>query len=477
MRESSAQALRLDAEGAMRVHFHGAAGEVTGSMHEVEFNGQRILLDCGMIQGSERDEQRNEEDFPFDINKIDAVLLSHAHIDHCGRLPLLVRRGYRGPIWTQHATADLIEIMLLDSASLAAMDAERDNKHRKEGHRNHEPLYTERDVAKVMKQIIRVEYRETREILPGLNAIFRDAGHILGAASIELRGTVDGKTRVLVFSGDIGPKHTPILCDPETIDYADLVMMESTYGGRVHRSRDATVEELGGVLEEAWNTGGNVLVPAFAVGRSQELLYWFAKYWHEWNMSRWQIFLDSPMAAKVVEVYDEYEHLFDAEARKVWKEKPHPFRLPNLHYTPDAAQSKAINQVKSGAIIIAGSGMCNGGRIRHHLRQRLGNRNNHIVFVGYQGVGTLGRLLVDGVPSVRLFGEEIQVRAQRHTIGSLSAHADEPGLLEWYSAFKNKPPVVFVHGEDEARHAIASSIQEKFGSETILAVPVKVREV
>lgn len=451
----------------MKVIFHGAAGEVTGSLHEVECGGRRILLDCGMIQGSEEDEARNAEDFPFDVAAIDCVLLSHAHIDHCGRLPLLVRRGYRGDIYTQHATADLIEVMLLDAASLAAMDAERDNKHRKDGHKNHHPLFDAHDVAAVMRQVIRVDYEQSREVLPGVTAIFRDAGHILGSASVEVRA--DGRS--LVFSGDIGPKNTPILRDPVTIPHADLVLMESTYGGRVHRSRDATIEELGQVLDDAWERGGNVLIPAFAVGRSQELLYWFAKYWHEWKMSRWKIFLDSPMAAKVVEVYDKHEELFDADARQVWRSRPNPFRLPNLQFTVDVAQSKAINDTRSGAIIIAGSGMCNGGRIRHHLRQRLAHAENHLVFVGYQGVGTLGRLLVDGVPRIRLFGEEITVKAQRHTIGSLSAHADEPGLLEWYAGFQNHPPVVFVHGEDKAREAIAASVRKQFNAETVLAKP------
>jgi metallo-beta-lactamase family protein len=455
----------------MRVIFHGAAGEVTGSCHEVEANGHRLLLDCGMIQGSDEDERRNLDPFPFDINRIDAVVLSHAHIDHCGRLPVLVKRGYRGPIWTQQATADLLRIMLEDAASLAEMDAERDNKHRRDGHAHHEPLFTRREVGQVLRQVEPLPYGEAREILPGVTVTLRDAGHILGSASVELRASENGTTRSLLFSGDLGPKGTPILRDAETVARADLVLLESTYGGRAHRSRDATLHEIGDILDRAWRDGGNVLIPAFAVGRSQELLYWLARHWDEWQVARWKIFLDSPMATKVVEVYDRHEALFDEEARRVWGQRPHPFRLPNLQFTSEVEQSRAINEHPRGAIIIAGSGMCNGGRIRHHLLRHLSKKQSHIVFVGYQAKGTLGRRLVDGMASVRIFGEEVQVKAQRHTVGGLSAHADQPGLLEWYAALENHPPVVLVHGEDEARESLAAMLRSLHGAEVELARP------
>jgi metallo-beta-lactamase family protein len=461
----------------MRVRFHGAAGEVTGSCHEVEAAGHRLLLDCGMIQGSEEDERRNFDAFDFDAGAIDAVVLSHAHIDHCGRLPLLVKRGFRGPIWTQAATADLLRIMLEDAASLAEMDAEQDNKHRRGGHAHHQPLFTRADVGDVLQRVRALAYDAPEEILPGLMLTLRDAGHILGSASVELRAREGGAEKVLVFSGDVGPKGTPILRDPAPVPHADLVLMESTYGGRAHRERSATVIEIGEVLEAAWRDGGNVLIPAFAVGRSQELLYWFARYWDEWKMARWKIFLDSPMAAKVVGVYDRHESLFDAAAQKVWRDRPHPFRLPNLRFTADVDQSRAINGHERGAIIIAGSGMCNGGRIRHHLRQNLGRRHAHVMFVGYQAQGTLGRRLVDGAREVRLFGEDIHVHAQRHTVGGLSAHADQPGLMTWYGQIGNHPPAVLVHGEDDARDALAEAMRARFGADVVLARPGMVREV
>jgi metallo-beta-lactamase family protein len=451
----------------MKVRFHGAAGEVTGSCHEVHANGKIILLDCGMIQGSDEDEKRNELPFSFDVESIDAVILSHAHIDHCGRLPLLIRRGYRGSIYTHPASADLLKILLEDAASLAEMDAKRDNKYRVDGHQNHQPLFTKTDVELVMKRVKTVPYDQAFECLPGIVMTLRDAGHILGSASV----TVEAEQRTLLFSGDIGPKGTPILRDPVAHKKADLVLMESTYGGREHRSRDATVSEMGEIFEHAWRDGGNVLIPAFAVGRSQELLYWFAKYYERWNLGRWKIFLDSPMAVKVTAVVDKHIEIFDEDAKKVWQEKHKPFNLPNLRFTPDVAQSQAINHEKRGAIIIAGSGMCNGGRIRHHLKNNLSSSKNHLIFVGYQANGTLGRRLVDGAKQVKIFNEEISVNAQRHTIGGLSAHADQPGLLEWYSHLENAPPAVLVHGEDEARIAMQAAMEKQFNCAVSLARP------
>lgn len=455
----------------MRVIFHGAAGEVTGSCHEVEANGQRLLLDCGMIQGSDVDEARNAEPFPFDIEAIAAVVLSHAHIDHSGRLPLLTKRGYRGPIYTQTATADLLRIMLEDAASLAEMDAERDNKHRRDGRSDHVPLFTREDVAVMLRQVRSLRYGAPQEILPGITVTLHDAGHILGSACVQVDAREITEQKTLLFSGDVGLKGTPILRDPAIIRRADLVIMESTYGGRDHRKRDETIAELGGIFSEARRNNGNVLIPAFAVGRTQELLYWFARHWDDWGLARWSIFLDSPMATKVTDVYDRHEELFDEDAQKLWREKAHPFQLPNLHATVDVAQSQAINQVRGGAIIIAGSGMCSGGRIRHHLLHNLGSGKNHVVFVGYQANGTLGRRLVDGASHVRIFHEDVAVRAQRHTIGGLSAHADQSGLLEWYGHFENRPPVVLVHGEDDARGLLRGELERRNAGKVTLARP------
>lgn len=446
----------------MKVTVFGAAGAVTGSCHLVEAAGKRLLLDCGLIQGSRMEEAKNALPFDFDVKSIDAVILSHAHIDHCGRLPVLVQNGYKGPIYTHDATADLLPVMLEDAASLAEMDAERRNRFHKDGHSNHRPLFTRKDAGDVVRLLEGMAYRGERQIFPGVGVTLNEAGHILGSASVRVQAEENGKTRTLVFSGDVGPKGTPILCDPDPFTAADLVLMESTYGGRLHRDRMATVQEMGEIFDAAWKAGGNILIPAFAVGRSQELLYWFARHWDDWGLSKWRIFLDSPMANKVVGIYDRHQELFDAEAKAMFHGGIHPFHLPNLKYTSDVEESKAINDHPSGAIIIAGSGMCNGGRIRHHLLRHLGNPKSHVLFVGYQSVGTLGRLLVDGIPEIKLFGELIKIKAKRHTIGGLSAHTDQAGLLEWYSELEGHPRVVLVHGEDDARSSLAVALKTRF---------------
>jgi metallo-beta-lactamase family protein len=451
----------------MQVEFHGAAGEVTGSMHLVVAAGKRILLDCGLMQGSREAEARNADPFPFEPRQLDALVVSHAHIDHIGRVPLLAKRGFAGPIFIQQAGSELMPVMLLDSASLAESDAERANRKLRPGDAEAVPLYTREDVERAMRQLQPMPYGTRREILPGVEIRFRDAGHILGSSITEL--WADGKK--LVFSGDLGPNGTPILRDPETIGEADLVLMESTYGDRNHRDRLDTIHELGEIFAQAWQEGGNVLIPAFAVGRSQELLYWFARYWDDWQLSRWKIFLDSPMAAKVVSIYERHTDLFDADAQEVWKRRPDPFQLPNLRIAESAQDSMAINEVQRGAIIIAGSGMANGGRILHHLKHNLGRDSTHLVFVGYQAEGTLGRRLVDGAPWVRIHGSDYRVNAKRHTIGGLSAHTDQRGLMAWYGGFAAHPPLVLVHGEDKAREALAGEIGERDGVQVQLARP------
>ena len=451
----------------MRVTFQGAAGEVTGSLHLVEAAGKRLLLDCGMIQGSPQAEARNADPFPFEPSELDALIVSHAHIDHIGRIPLLVQRGFRGPIFAQQATADLMPIMLLDAAGIAESEAARANRDRRRGQPEAVPLYTRDDVRDALRQLRPLPYDVRNELFPGVEMTFRDAGHILGSSSVEL--WADG--RKLVFSGDLGPKGTPILRDPAVIGRADLVLMESTYGDRLHRDRAETIQELGEILDDAWHQGGAVLIPAFAVGRSQELLYWFARHWDDWKLSRWQIFLDSPMASKVVEVYDRHHDLFDADAQAVWRSRPNPFRLPNLRITETVDESMAINHIERGLIVIAGSGMANAGRILHHMKHRLHRKQTHIVFVGYQAEGTLGRRIVDGAPWVRIHGHDVRVSAKRHTVGGLSAHTDQHGLIEWYGQFAGHPPLALVHGEDKAREALAGEIGEKFGITATLARP------
>jgi metallo-beta-lactamase family protein len=459
-------------ETLLKVRFLGAAGEVTGSRHLVETDGKRLLLDCGMIQGGRNEPTRNAAGFGFDPSGLDAVVISHAHIDHIGRIPLLVKRGYRGPIWATRATCELAKIMLEDAANLASADAERENRGRqRRGEELVQPLYLLRDVTDALKQLKALEYGERREILPGVTLRFEDAGHILGAAIVELVVQQHGRRRTLVFSGDIGPDHAPLLRDPTPLHEADLVLMESTYGDRNHRSRADTIQELGEVLQQARHDGGNVLIPAFAVGRSQEILYWFARHWHDWELDRWQIVLDSPMASKVTELYQRHTHLFDEQAKAMFEKGPHPFRLPNLRTVVDVQDSMAVNRRSSGQIIIAGSGMCNGGRIRHHLRHNLWRPNCDIIFAGYQAQGTLVRQLVDGADHVNLFGERIRVRARMHTIGGLSAHADQGQLLAWYGHFHSHPPVALVHGEDEARGALAELLRQRFRASVTLARP------
>ncbi len=457
----------------MRVQFHGAAGEVTGSMHLIEAAGKRILLDCGLIQGSPDADARNFAAFPFDVKSVDALILSHAHIDHLGRVPRLVMDGFRGPIYTQRATADLLPIMLLDSASLQEGEAERANRRRRPNQPKAMPLYTSEDVRDVFPRVHPLPYAERTEILPGIELAFRDAGHILGSAIVELWA----EGRKLVFSGDLGMKGTPILRDPELVAQADLLLMESTYGNRDHRLRHDTVRELGEILDAAWDDRGNVLIPAFAVGRTQELLYWFARHWDDWDMGRWRIHLDSPMASKVVQVYDRHHELFDAEAREVWRGTPNPFRLPNLRVTESAEESMSINRLHSGAIVIAGNGMASGGRILHHMRQNLPRRQTRIIFVGYQAEGTIGRRLVEGARWVRIHGHDVRVNAHRHTVGGLSAHADQSALLDWYGHFDPAPPLALVHGEDLAREALAGEIHERFGVQATLARPGMALEV
>ncbi|HEY2344344.1 MAG TPA: MBL fold metallo-hydrolase [Xanthomonadaceae bacterium] len=449
----------------MRITFIGAAGGVvTGSCHLLDVAGKRVLLDCGMVQGDKHADEINAKDFVFDPAGIDALVLSHAHIDHIGRVPLLVKRGFKGPIFAQAATCDLLPIMLLDSAHLSEHNAEMAQRH---GDHDAQPLYDEADVGAAQKLLHPIKYETPTEILPGITVTLHEAGHILGSALVEIAG--DGRT--LLFTGDVGMKNTPILRDPADPPRADLILMESTYGDRNHKDRAATVTELGEIFAKAAKDGGNVIIPAFAVGRSQELLYWFAQHYDDWNMSQWKIFLDSPMAAKVMAVYDSHEELFDPDAAKVWEGRIKPFAMPNLHVTADANDSKSIAGLRGGSIIIAGSGMANGGRVRHHLANNLPNPKSHVIFVGYQADGTLGRLLVNGLKHVKLFGQQLQVKAQIHTVGGLSAHADQQGLLDWYKASPNHPPVALVHGENPARETLDGKLEKQFGIKVTLSQP------
>lgn len=448
----------------------GATGEVTGSCHLITVLGKNVLLDCGMIQGGRKQEERNREPFPFEVDSIDAVILSHAHIDHSGRLPLLVKRGYTGPIYTHHATRDLCEIMLKDSAFLQEREVQWQNKkRRRKGLEPIAPLYTIDDAEAAVKQFETCGYDEMVSVLSGVDMRLQDAGHILGAAIVELWLDDGVNKRKLVFSGDLGHANVPILRDPAIVEEADLVMLESTYGDRLHRSWEDTQHELSEVVKDATTGSGNILIPAFAVGRSQLILYWLAKNYDELGLSRWHIFLDSPMAIEATRVYTKYIDLYDDLAQKIWQQNQQQPLLPNLHMTKETEDSKAINKVKSGAIIIAGSGMCTGGRIRHHLKNNASRKDNHIIIVGFQALGTTGRAIVDGKKDIRIQGDRVSIDAKVHTVGGLSAHADQAGLISWYENFKNSPPIVLVHGEEEPQKILAKKLREKSGAQVYIA--------
>ncbi|MGF1548750.1 MAG: MBL fold metallo-hydrolase RNA specificity domain-containing protein [Thiotrichales bacterium] len=454
----------------MYIEFFGAANGVTGSCHLVTAGPYRILLDCGLFQGRREDEARNQEAFPFDPATLDAVVLSHSHIDHSGRIPLLVQRGFKGPIYTQGASRDLCRIMLKDSAFIQEREAEIENRKReRKGLKPVAPLYTMDHAQTAMRQFRVLHYDEIRELFPGVRLRLRDAGHILGSSIVELWLETEGQRRKLVFSGDLGSWGAPILRDPTLVEDADLVVMEGTYGNRSHRSWAETSSEIRAVFSAAAATGGNVLIPAFAVGRTQDLLYLMGKYFNDWRLSDWQVWLDSPLAIEATDVYLRHSHLYDAEASRMWQRHVRQSLLPNLNISRTLRQSMALNTVRSGAIVIAASGMCNGGRIKHHLKHNLWRPECHVMFSGFQARGTLGRALVDGARHVRLWGETIQVNAQVHTIGGISAHGDQDDLIRWYRGFTRKPPVVLVHGESLALEAMAQRLRETCAAEVEVA--------
>ena len=443
----------------LKLEFHGAAGEVTGSMYVIRTPTHAVMLECGLQQGGNGADARNREPFPLREDDIDAVILSHAHIDHSGRVPLLVKRGYSGPIYAQNATCALCRIMLPDSGYLNEKDAEWENtKRHVHGNSRVEPLYTREDAENCLAQFHGIAYEETIEVVPGMTLTYYDAGHILGSCIVELRHTTGGRTRTLVFSGDLGYRDAPVMDPPKCLRHADTVLMESTYGDRLHRPFDETMQELSEVFAAARASQGNILIPAFTVGRTQDILYLMAENFEKWNLRDWHIFLDSPMGIEATEAYARYRHLYGVRLFGPDSSLPD---LPNFHMTAMTEESIAINRIRAGAIIIAGSGMCSGGRIHHHLKNNIGNPACHIMFVGYQAHGTLGRRIVDGAEDIRLWGETYPVRAKVHTIGGLSAHADQQDLLDWYAAFKNRPPVWLVHGEPNAQRQLAHELQAR----------------
>jgi metallo-beta-lactamase family protein len=450
------------------LEFFGAAGEVTGSCFLLHAGDQRVLVECGLIQGAPAHERRNRDPFPFDVAQLDAVVLTHAHLDHSGRLPLLMARGYSGPIWTHRATVELCAVLLQDAAYLSEKDAEWENRKReRKGLPPVEALYSIAQAQQTQSLFRVLDYDTPREILPGVQLTLRDAGHILGSASVELAVTSGGHPRRIVFSGDVGHHGAPILRDPAPVPAADLVVLESTYGDRLHRHWEETWREMGEIIAGAGK--GNILIPAFAVGRTQELLYVFGRHFDEWQLGRWQIFLDSPMAIEATEIYARHHAVHDAHAQARLTRHGSLFNLPNLRLSRSGEDSMLINRIRSGAIIIAGSGMCTGGRIKHHLKHNIWRPETHVLIVGFQAAGTPGRALVDGASHVRLWGEAIRVNARVHTVGGLSAHADQSGLRDWYRRIAGRPPVVLVHGEPGARGVLAGCLRDDGARQVIEA--------
>lgn len=449
----------------MHLEFYGAAGEVTGSCHLLTVRGRTVLLDCGLIQGGADPDIRNRAAFPFDPAAIDAVVLSHAHIDHCGRLPLLRKRGFRGPIFSTPATRDLARILLADSAHMAEREAERFQRRQAE-HRGaqsrgqREPLFTTDDATETLRQFKTVPYQQPHEVVPGVVVTFRDAGHILGSAGVWLELEEEGRRARVVFSGDIGQFDSPILRDPVGNGEADVVVMESTYGNRLHRERAETLLEFGAILRAARQDGGNVLIPAFAVGRSQEILYELAMHFDDWGVGDWRVFLDSPLAIEASAIYARHPELYDEEAGAAHSaaERGMP-ALPNLQLCRSAQESMAINTMRGGAIVIAGSGMCTGGRIVHHLKYNVSRPECDVIFTGFQAGGTLGRALVDGRETVRIHGESFAVRARIHTLGGFSAHGDRDDLLRWHATVGGAPRTYLVHGEAEGAQGMRDALR------------------
>jgi metallo-beta-lactamase family protein len=456
----------------MKITFLGAARTVTGSCYLIETEKTAFLVDCGMFQGR-ADEDANRTPFPAALSGIDFMLLTHAHIDHSGRIPKLWLDGYRNPVYSTKATADLCAIMLPDSGHIQEMDAEWDNrKHKRAGRPLEQPLYTHQDALDCLRLFKPQKYDKEFSPAQDVRVIFRDAGHILGSSIIELWVSEGGKETKVVFSGDLGNKGIPITRDPAIIDGADYLVLESTYGDRLHQDSAGRADRFVQIIGETVARGGNVVIPSFAVGRTQEIIYELNSR-RELATGRLDVFMhtpvyvDSPLAISATQVFRENIDCFDEEARQYIERGDNPLDFPNLHFVHTMEESKLLNENRESKIIISASGMCDAGRVRHHLKHNLWRRESTILFVGFQAQGTLGRLIADGTSRVKLFGEEIRVNARVEMIEGFSGHADRDGLLDWVGAFGKKPSkIILVHGEDEIIHKFADTIRERFGIPT-----------
>lgn len=458
----------------MEIQFWGAAREVPGSMHLLRVGGRKLLLDCGLYQGRRKHAFERNRNFPFEPSSIDAVVLSHAHIDHCGNLPTLVRAGFKGKIYATHATRDLCRHMLVDSAHIQKSDVRFVNRRRKrQGKRPFEPLYLIGDARKALARFRPVSYGRTFEPAPGVRAKFIDAGHILGSASVVLDLTEGSRTRRLVFSGDIGRRGLPILRDPRIPRDADQVIMESTYGDREHEPPSRAREFLRECAERTYEESGKLLIPSFALGRTQEIVYRLNQLWEAGELPPMDVFVDSPLAINLTEVYGRHPECFDREMLETMASDSDgdPLGFGRLRYVRSAEESKSLNGRREPAIIIAASGMCEGGRILHHLRNHVGKRSTTVLFVGYQAQHTLGRKLLEGDREVRILGEPTQVRARIERADAYSAHADRSGLIEWAEGVRDRGKVTrfcLVHGEESSALALAEDLRSRGTAEVVV---------
>jgi len=451
----------------IKLVFLGAAQNVTGSRFLLQANGTRLMVDCGLYQ--ERHLlARNWDPLPVAADSIDAVLLTHAHLDHCGLLPKLVRERFKGRIYCTAATSEIVRIILLDSAKLQEEDAEfKRKRHQREGRKGpypEIPLYTTAEAEACFPHFLPVEYKQSIKIGQGIEATFYDAGHVLGSSIIKVKVCQNGQYRSVLFTGDIGRPHRPIVRDPTFFQEADFLLIESTYGDRIHKAREDTKKTIAEVISSTKKAGGNIIVPSFALERSQEVLYYINELLLEGTIPHIMVFLDSPMAASITKVFQRHSELFDEEMVELVRRRESPFDFPGLKMVQTTEQSKAINHIKGTVAVIAGSGMCTGGRIKHHLVNNISRPESTIMFVGYQATGTLGRRIVDGERYVRILGQEYPVKAKVVQVSGFSAHADRDELFKWLTGLKNPPRRLFVvHGEPQSAHHFADYISHKTG--------------
>ena len=461
----------------MKIMFCGASNEVTGSCHLISTDKHKVLLDCGQFQGGKAMEAKNYDDFPFNPAELECLVLSHAHIDHCGRIPLLIKRGFKGKIYCTKATAELVEIMLKDSGYIHEKEAEYANKKAdRKGGKHIEPLYTYNDALDALNYLEPVLYDQLVEINEDIKICFNDAGHILGSSIVEIWVKENDKKSKIVFSGDLGMRNRPILRDPKIIKKADYLIMETTYGNRVHEANRASVKGLIDIIMKTAKRGGSVIIPAFAVGRTQELIFELNRFYEDPENREYQeqldkinVYVDSPMATSATQVFRANAQDFDEETKAYILKGDNPLDFKNLKFTRSSQESMMLNADHTPKIIISASGMCEAGRIRHHLKHNLWDARNSIVFVGYQAEGSLGRLLVEGAESVVLFGEEIKVAAEIYNLEGFSGHADRDDLIYWLRGFQQKPKQIFlVHGEPQAKIDFAETVKKELGYDCVV---------